>query len=103
MICIHGLRTKVNVVATVGNVAIDRSLRVEVSTDEPMTLVKPQAYRLLGGPNRRNWILPCTKGTNLLVLGDSQAKESTHNKTKMLLVKSDTMWLTTPKYKCVIL
>ena len=42
--------------------------------DEPMALVKPKADRLLGGKNRSNWKLPCTKGTNLLVLCDSQAK-----------------------------
>ena len=78
-------KTNVNVVATIGSVAVDRSLRVEVSADEPMALIKPQAYRLLGGKNRSNWNLPCTKGTNILVLGDSQAKWSTQNEIKIIL------------------
>ena len=42
--------------------------------DEPMALGKPKADRLLDGKNRSIWKLPCTKGTNLLVLCDSQAK-----------------------------
>ena len=67
-------KTNVNVVATIGNVAVDRSLRVEVLAEEPMALIKPQAFRLFGGKNRSNWNLPCTNGTNALVLGDSQAK-----------------------------
>ena len=54
-------KTNVNVVATIGNVAVDRSLRVEVVADEPMALIKPQAFRLFGGKNRPNWNLPCTK------------------------------------------
>ena len=49
-------------------------MRVEVLADEPMALGKPKADRLLDGKNRSIWKLPCTKGTNLLVLCNSQAK-----------------------------
>ena len=50
--------------------------------DEPMALVKPKADRLLGGKNRSNWKLPCTKGTNL-----SQAKRV--RKMRLKLYKFD--------------
>ena len=95
-------KTNVNVVATIGSLAVDRSVRVELLADEPMALTKPQAFRLFGGKNRSSWNLPCTKGTNILVLGDSQAKWSTQNENKnhnKFSVKSDTMWLMLPMDK----